>query len=101
MVVMDKRESLIVSTASHFFGVQNDELNPEDQMVLDKFLDNATCRTLFAQIGYDEDIRKLKLRSQPTALHKTLVFFKVSHHNKLFLVFIFILIYSKYNNNAN
>ncbi|XP_011311295.1 cytoplasmic dynein 2 heavy chain 1 [Fopius arisanus] len=79
MVVVDRREAFIVSTASHFFGISpNNALEPEDHMVLDRFLDTANSRTLCAQPGDSDDSSHLKLSSEAAAGKKTLVFFKVA-----------------------
>ena len=81
MVVVDKRRSLIVSTAGHFFGVpaNDDETIADEETVLDNFLDRAGCRILCAQPAdvEDEDVR-LKLSNDLPVGRNTLVFFKVS-----------------------
>lgn len=81
MVVIDKRRSLIVSTAGHFFGVplkDNDTIRDEET-VLDNFLDRAACRILCAQPEIDEEDEKmeLKLSNELPIGKNTLVFFKV------------------------
>lgn len=81
MVVLDKRRSLIVSTAGHFFGVplKDDETIADEQTVLDNFLDRAACRILCAQPAdaKDEELR-LKLSNELPVGRNTLVFFKVN-----------------------
>lgn len=80
MVVVDKRRSLIVATAGHFFGVplRGDETIADGESVLDNFLDGAACRTLCAQPA-DTGGReaRLKLSNELTIGRNTLVFFKV------------------------
>lgn len=81
MVVIDKRRSLIVATAGHFFGVPltNHETVADGQSVLDNFLDSATCRTLCAQPADRlNDDSRLKLSNELPFGRNTLVFFKVS-----------------------
>nr|XP_033320776.1 cytoplasmic dynein 2 heavy chain 1 [Megalopta genalis] len=83
MVVVDKRRSLIVSTAGHFFGVPvddgaNDEAVVDSESVLENFLDRATCRTLCAQPAGNEDNEvRLQLTSELPVGKNTLVFFKL------------------------
>ncbi|XP_050496495.1 cytoplasmic dynein 2 heavy chain 1 [Bombus huntii] len=81
MVVLDKRRSLIVSTAGHFFGVplKDDETIADEQTVLDNFLDRAACRILCAQPAdaKDEELR-LKLSNELPVGRNTLVFFKLT-----------------------
>ncbi|KOX76673.1 Cytoplasmic dynein 2 heavy chain 1 [Melipona quadrifasciata] len=81
MVVIDKRRSLIVSTAGHFFGVpvKDDETIADEQTVLDNFLDRAGCRILCAQPAdvEDEEVR-LKLSNELPVGRNTLVFFKLT-----------------------
>ncbi|XP_078052127.1 dynein cytoplasmic heavy chain beethoven [Augochlora pura] len=83
MVVVDKRRSLIVSTAGHFFGVPvadaaNDEAVVDSESVLENFLDRATCRTLCAQPADNEDNEvRLQLTSELPVGRNTLVFFKL------------------------
>ncbi|XP_076646917.1 dynein cytoplasmic heavy chain beethoven [Halictus rubicundus] len=83
MVVVDKRRSLIVSTAGHFFGVSladdDDEVIVNGESVLDNFLDRATCRTLCARPADNEDDKaRLQLTSELTVGRNTLVFFKLT-----------------------
>ncbi|XP_076621618.1 dynein cytoplasmic heavy chain beethoven [Colletes latitarsis] len=81
MVVHDKRRSLIVSTAGHFFGVSltDEETIANGQSVLDNFLDRATCRTLCAQPADDEDDQtRLELSNELPVGRNTLVFFKLT-----------------------
>ncbi|KZC10148.1 Cytoplasmic dynein 2 heavy chain 1 [Dufourea novaeangliae] len=80
MVVVDKRGSLIVSTAGHFFGVplEDEEIVAEDESMLDNFLDRATCRTLCAQPANTENnAGRLKLSNDLPVGRNTLVFFKL------------------------
>ncbi|XP_043507557.1 cytoplasmic dynein 2 heavy chain 1 [Frieseomelitta varia] len=81
MVVVDKRRSLIVSTAGHFFGVpvKDGETIADEQTVLDNFLDRAGCRILCAQPAdvEDEEVR-LKLSNELPVGRNTLVFFKLT-----------------------
>lgn len=80
MVVADKRRHLIVSTAGHFFSasVQHDEDNIEDREILDRFLEQSSCRTLCASpVDADRDQVRLKLSTELLAGRNTLVFFKV------------------------
>lgn len=85
MVIKDMRETFIVSMANDFLGIGNKLplLNPEDHASLDKFLDVSTCRTLCAQLNYDDgDNIELKLTNELSgAKRKTLVFFKVDFIN--------------------
>ncbi|KAL0104886.1 hypothetical protein PUN28_016497 [Cardiocondyla obscurior] len=81
MVVADKRRHLIVSTAEHFFSasVQHDEENIEDREILDRFLEQSSCRTLCAQpVDNDRNRIRLKLSTELPAGRNTLVFFKVT-----------------------
>ncbi|XP_015119188.1 cytoplasmic dynein 2 heavy chain 1 [Diachasma alloeum] len=79
MVVVDRREAFIVSTASHFFGISpNNALEPEDHMVLDRFLDTPQSRTLCAQPGESDDSSHLRLSNEASGGKNTLVFFKLS-----------------------
>ena len=80
MVVVDKRRSLIVSTAGHFFGVpvKDDETIDDEQTVLDNFLDRAACRILCAQPDVEDEEVRLKLSNELPVGRNTLVFFKVS-----------------------
>lgn len=78
MVVVDRREAFIVSTASHFFGISpNNALEPEDHVVLDRFLDTANSRCLCAQPGESDESSHLRLSNEASVGRKTLVFFKV------------------------
>lgn len=82
MVVADKRRYLIISTAGHFFSasVRDDEDDIEDREILDRFLEQSSCRTLCARpIDEDRGQVRLKLSTELTAGKNTLVFFKV--HN--------------------
>lgn len=80
MVVLDKRRSLIVSTAGHFFGVplkDNDTIRDEEE-VLDNFLDRASYRILCVQpVDEEEKKMQLKLSNELPIGRNTLVFFKV------------------------
>jgi len=79
MVVADKRH-LIVSTAGHFFStsVQHDEEDIEGREILDRFLEQSSCRTLCARpVDADRDQVRLKLSTELPAGRNTLVFFKV------------------------
>ncbi|XP_076748967.1 dynein cytoplasmic heavy chain beethoven [Xylocopa sonorina] len=81
MVVTDKRRSLIVSTAGHFFGVpsSDDETLADEQTVLDNFLDRATCRLLCARPAeVADDEAGLKLSNELPVGRNTLVFFKLT-----------------------
>ncbi|XP_063978818.1 cytoplasmic dynein 2 heavy chain 1 [Diachasmimorpha longicaudata] len=79
MVVVDRREAFIVSTASYFFGISpSNALEPEDHMVLDRFLDTPQSRTLCAQPGDADDASHLRLSNEASSEKKTLVFFKLS-----------------------
>ncbi|XP_032668403.1 cytoplasmic dynein 2 heavy chain 1 [Odontomachus brunneus] len=81
MVVADKRRYLIVSTAGHFFStsVRHDEEDVEGREILDRFLEQSSCRTLCARpIDEDQDQVRLKLSTELTAGKNTLVFFKVT-----------------------
>ncbi|XP_046488904.1 cytoplasmic dynein 2 heavy chain 1 [Neodiprion pinetum] len=78
MVKLDGGRSLIVSTASHYFGVPVDA-NPAiaGTPEIEKFLDEPSCRTLCAQPRESEDMG-LKLTIElPSRGGNTLVFFKV------------------------
>lgn len=81
MVVADKRRRLIVSTAGHFFSasVQHDEEDVEDREILDRFLEQSSCRTLCARPveAADQNQVRLKLSTELPAGRNTLVFFKV------------------------
>lgn len=80
MVVADKRRRLIVSTAGHFFSasVQHDEVDVEDREILDRFLEQSSCRTLCARpVEANRDQVRLKLSTELPAGRNTLVFFKV------------------------
>lgn len=80
MVVADKRRYLIVSTAGHFFSasVRHDEEDAEEREILDRFLEQSSCRTLCARpVDADRDQVRLKLSTEPPAGTNTLVFFKV------------------------
>jgi hypothetical protein len=80
MVVVDKRRYLIVSTAGHFFNtsVQPDDDDIEDREILDRFLEQSSCRTLCARpIDADQKQTRLKLSIDLSAGKNTLVFFKV------------------------
>lgn len=80
MVVADKRRRLIVSTAGHFFSasVQHDEEDVEDREILDRFLEQSSCRTLCARpVHADRNQVRLKLSTELPAGRNTLVFFKV------------------------
>jgi len=80
MVVVDKRRYLIVSTAGHFFNtsVQPDDDDVEDREILDRFLEQSSCRTLCARpIDADQKQARLKLSIDLSAGKNTLVFFKV------------------------
>ncbi|XP_017764042.1 PREDICTED: cytoplasmic dynein 2 heavy chain 1 [Eufriesea mexicana] len=84
MVVVDKRRSLIVSTAGHFFGVplENDETIADEQTVLDNFLDRATCRLLCAEpAGLEDEEIRLKLSNELPVGRNTLVFFKLTEES--------------------
>ncbi|KAL6266424.1 hypothetical protein P5V15_003274 [Pogonomyrmex californicus] len=81
MVVVDKRRRLIVSTAGHFFSasVQHDEVDVEDREILDRFLEQSSCRTLCARpVDVEQDQVRLKLSTELPADRNTLVFFKVT-----------------------
>ncbi|XP_071561821.1 cytoplasmic dynein 2 heavy chain 1 [Temnothorax nylanderi] len=81
MVVADKRRRLIVSTAGHFFSasVQHDEEDVEDREILDRFLEQSSCRTLCARpVDADRNQVRLKLSTELPAGRNTLVFFKVT-----------------------
>ncbi|KAI4495703.1 hypothetical protein M0802_008538 [Mischocyttarus mexicanus] len=82
MVMIDKRESFIVSTAGYFFGIPlDDEENSKLSLsVLDKFFNQSTCRTLCAQpikSKNDEEVT-LKLSNELLLGKNTLVFFKLA-----------------------
>lgn len=84
MVVIDKRRTLIVSTAGNFFGIShnNDEL--EDSSVLEKFFNQASCRTLCAHPTFhDDNDTFLKLTNELPIGKNTLVFFKVMFFNNI------------------
>lgn len=86
MVVVDKRRYLIVSTAGHFFSasVQHDEEDVEGREILDRFLEQSSCRTLCARpIDEDQDQVRLKLSTELIAGKNTLVFFKVYYEISL------------------
>ena len=80
MVVADKRH-LIVSTAGNFFSasVQHDDEDIEDREILDRFLEQSSCRTLCARpVDTDRNQVRLKLSTElPAGTRNTLVFFKV------------------------
>lgn len=81
MVVADKRRSLIITTAHNFFGVSSeyDELESHEDSLLEKFLDQAKCRTLCAvplRAG-DYAEPRVKLTNELSLGENTLVFFKV------------------------
>ncbi|XP_017891098.1 cytoplasmic dynein 2 heavy chain 1 isoform X2 [Ceratina calcarata] len=82
MVVIDKRRSLIVSTAGHFFGVplENDYgSSVNEETVLANFLDRATCRILCAQPAeVDDEEARLRLSNELSDDRNTLVFFKLT-----------------------
>ncbi|XP_031838829.2 dynein cytoplasmic heavy chain beethoven isoform X1 [Nomia melanderi] len=81
MVVIDKRSSLILSTAGHFFGVPltDDEAIVDGGSVLDNFLDRPTCRTLCAQPTDSKgNEARLKLSNELSVGRNTLVFFKLT-----------------------
>ncbi|CAK9809936.1 Cytoplasmic dynein 2 heavy chain 1 [Anthophora quadrimaculata] len=82
MVVVDKRRSLIVFTAGHFFGVplkDENEIIAGDKVVLDNFLNRATCRILCAQpTDTEDDELRLSLSNELTIGKNTLVFFKLT-----------------------
>lgn len=81
MVVVDKRRYLIVSTAGYFFGasVQHDEEDVEDREILDRFLEQSSCRILCARpVDADRKQVRLKLTTELGAdTANSLVFFKV------------------------
>lgn len=81
MVVVDKRKYLIVSTAGYFFGasVQHDEDDIEDREILDRFLEQSSCKILCARpIDADQKQVRLKLSTELGAgTVNNLVFFKV------------------------
>ncbi|XP_076387639.1 dynein cytoplasmic heavy chain beethoven [Megachile rotundata] len=79
MVVDDKRRSLIVATAGHFFGVnlEDEQTIKDEESVLDNFLDRSTCRTLCAQPDTQYEGTSLKLSNELPVGRNTLVFFKV------------------------
>ncbi|XP_020293197.1 cytoplasmic dynein 2 heavy chain 1 [Pseudomyrmex gracilis] len=78
MVVVDKPRHLIVLTAGHFFGTgQQTDDDIEDREILDRFLEQSSCRTLCAR-PIDEDRNRLKLTIEVPAGRNTLVFFKVT-----------------------
>lgn len=84
MVLVDKRRYLIVSTAGYFFGasVQQDDDDIEDREILDRFLEQSSCRTLCAQpADANRDQVRLKLTTELPTGRNTLVFFKV--HNRI------------------
>lgn len=81
MVVADKRRYLIISTAEHFFSasVQHDEEDVEEREILDRFLEQSSCRALCARpIDADRNQVRLKLSTELSAGRNTLVFFKVN-----------------------
>ncbi|XP_018402903.1 PREDICTED: cytoplasmic dynein 2 heavy chain 1 [Cyphomyrmex costatus] len=82
MVVADKPRHLIVSTAGNFFNasVQHDEEDIEDREILDRFLEQSSCRTLCARpVDTDRNQVRLKLSTElPAGIRNTLVFFKVT-----------------------
>ena len=79
MVVADRRRRVILSTAGHFFGIStNEDFNTQDDSALEKFLDQATCRTLCAHpVNENADKSLLKLTNELPVGKNTLVFFKV------------------------
>ncbi|XP_029051229.2 cytoplasmic dynein 2 heavy chain 1 [Osmia bicornis bicornis] len=80
MVVDDRRRSLIVSTAGHFFGVdlKDEQTIRVEESVLDNFLDRSTCRTLCAQPADDNfEGTSLKFSNELPFGKNTLVFFKI------------------------
>lgn len=84
-MVIDKRRTLILSTAGHFFGVplKDDETIANEETVLDNFLDGAVYRILCAQpIAVEDNEVKLKLSNELPVGKNTLVFFKVREKRK-------------------
>ncbi|XP_051159645.1 cytoplasmic dynein 2 heavy chain 1 [Leptopilina boulardi] len=80
MVVLDKRRTLIISTAGNFFGITS-QLDSEivDSSVLEKFLNQSSCRTLCAHPTFHEDNETfLNLTNELPIGKNTLVFFKVN-----------------------
>ncbi|XP_029665147.1 cytoplasmic dynein 2 heavy chain 1 [Formica exsecta] len=82
MVVVDKRKYLIASTAGYFFGasVQHDEDDIEDREILDRFLEQSSCKILCARpIDADQKQVRLKLSTELGAgTVNNLVFFKMT-----------------------
>lgn len=79
MPAIEKRESFIISTASHFFGLStNNSLDPEDHSVLDRFLDTPGSRAICARPKNSNDSSQLKLTEELPGNKKILVFFKVN-----------------------
>lgn len=79
MVVLDKRRTLIVSTAGNFFGISS-QLDSEivNSSVLEKFLNQSSCRILCAHPTFQEENETfLNLTNELAVGKNTLVFFKV------------------------
>lgn len=81
MVIVDKPRHLIVLTAGHFFGTgQQADEDIEDREILDRFLEQSSCRTLCAR---PVDENRLKLTTEVPAGRNTLVFFKVRNKQRV------------------
>ncbi|KAJ8675958.1 hypothetical protein QAD02_011744 [Eretmocerus hayati] len=80
MVAADPRRNFIVATANSFFGISNqNDLSDEEILLIEKFSDNARCRTIYAvsQTSTGYSAPRVRLTDQLPAGVNTLVFFKI------------------------
>jgi hypothetical protein len=80
MVVIDRRQSYILTTAHNFFGVPPEDDTPEerDVSILERFLNETKCRILCATPLLLNSEHRVRLTNDFSMANNALVFFKVS-----------------------